>query len=421
MNDQTIFWVWLQHVLGYGSNRITSVTDRYTFAEDFYRASLEDKLKCGCFKKSDIGKLSDLSLDNAAAIIERCGKCGIEIVTFGDVNYPMQLMNIASPPAALYVKGDVSVLTSKLAIAIVGTRSSTPYGRKAAFDFGFNLAKNGVTVVSGGAVGIDTCSHKGSLQAGGSTICVLGCGIEYDYLRENANLREVISKHGALVSEYTPDYPPSRYTFPQRNRLISGLTHGVLIVEAGERSGSLITANLALEQNRDVFAIPGSINSSVSFGTNKLIKLGAKPVTEVSDILEEYSYEKFITAEKPIPKEELSLFDFYEENKNSKNRKEKKDKKNNAAKYAEKTCTEETKLPVLSDEDFSGLSENAQKILSLFGKIKKDKIHIDTVTEKTGLPVSAVQAAITELEINDCIISVEGRMYKAAVQRTEEC
>lgn len=441
MNNQTIYWVWLQQALGYGSNKISSVMEKYTFAEDFYCASLDDKLHCGGFRKSDVRLLSDLSLANAAAVIKRCNKSGIEIVTIGDADYPELLMNISAPPIALYVKGDISLLSSDLAIAMVGTRNATPYGKRAAFNFGLELAKRGITVVSGGAVGIDSYSHRGALQAGGKTVCVLGCGIEYDYLKKNEELRNNIAKTGALVSEYPPDYPASRFTFPQRNRIISGLAKGVLVVEAGVKSGSLITANLALEQNRDVFAVPGDISSDVSYGTNRLIKAGAKPVTEIADILEEYygitdnEIKNVLRPKSASYNGYISLFDCVEGNNPDNKAEEKKENKvkentvkenkvkENKHKESTKdvnTCDEKTKakeekLPILSDEDFSELSENAQRVLRLF---KDEKIHIDTVTEQTGLSVGAVNAAITELEMSDCIISLEGRMYKLAVRYT---
>lgn len=422
MNNQTVYWLWIQQLIGYASNKISAILEKYTFAEDFYRASLNDKLSCGCFKLADKAKLSDLSLRTAADIMKRCEACKIDIITIGDVDYPERLANIPSPPVVLFVKGNKQVLSDELSIAIVGTRSATPYGRKNAFDFGYNLSKNNVTVISGGAVGVDTASHKGALRAKGKTVCVLGCGIEYGYLRENLPMRNEITLKGAVVSEYPPDYPASRFTFPQRNRIISGLAKGVLVVEAGERSGSLITANIALDQNHDVFAIPGNISSDVSFGTNRLIKEGAKPVTEVADILEEYigiNDDVYFEASQ----ENLSLFN-YEEEKINKAKKEKnnttaasmtaksKEKKeiNNVKKNEEAEA--ESSLPQMTDEDFSELSENARKIICLFDE---NEIHIDTITEKSGLSVSEVHSAMTELEMNDCIESLQGRMYKLSV------
>lgn len=412
MNNQTVYWVWLQLALGYANNKILSVLSQYTFAEDFYRASLTDKLSCGLNTDADKRALSDLSLDRAAAIIDRCNECGIDIVTIGDVNYPEQLSDIASPPVVLYTKGDISFVNNCTAVAIVGTRSATEYGKRTAFDFGYKLARNGVVVVSGGALGIDSFAHKGAVQAGGKTVCVMGCGLQYNYLAKNRDLRNVISRSGLLVSEYPPDTAPARYTFPARNRIISGLSKGVLVVEAGERSGSLITANLALEQGRDVFSIPGSIASSVSQGTNRLIKMGAKAVTDVSDILSEYRNDVVFT-DKTAP---YYSFDFVNRGESFQENNF-KEKKNNVRRIRETGETEveattANRNVVTNEVRLSELSENAREVFKLF--LKEKKLHVDSITEQTGLPTGSVHAALTELEMEDFVLSLQGRMYELA-------
>lgn len=423
MNNQTIYWLWIQQAIGYSSNRISQILERYTFAEDFYRASFEDKLACGYFGRGDLSALKNLSLDKASAVIKRCEQCNIDVVTIGDINYPERLKNISDPPAALFVRGNTSVLSDDLSVAMVGTRSASPYGRKNAFDFAYNLARNGVTVVSGGALGIDTCSHRGALQAGGKTVCVLGCGLEYNYLRDNEPMRKEIAKYGAVVSEYPPDMPASKFTFPRRNRIISGLAKGVIVVEAGERSGSLITANLALEQNRDVFAVPGNAKNSVSFGTDKLIADGAMSCTSAYDILAEYNkrYVSDKMCSPPVKSEPITLFDFEEnqthitEKKAKKISKKKEKKKSNSDKLTEEKKFEEDKekqdgaLHKITDEELCDLSDNAKTVIRLFDE---SEIHIDTITEKSGLPIGAVHSAVTELEMFDFIESLQGRRYK---------
>lgn len=429
MNNQTIYWVWIQQALGYANNKIMSVVQDYTFAEDFYRASLSDKLACADFNSKERSRLADTSLEQAKSIVQSCVKNKIDIVTIGDADYPFLLKEIFAPPVLLYVKGDTSVLKSQLSVAMVGTRSATPYGKRSAFDFAYKLAANNVTVVSGGALGVDTYAHKGALQANGRTICVLGCGLNYHYLMENESMRNSIAVLGAVVSEYPPNFPPSKFTFPQRNRIISGLARGTLVVEAGTKSGSLITANLALEQNRDVFAIPGSILSDVSFGTNKLIKLGAKPVTEVEDILEDYRTE-YLTVQHRGYEETLTLFNYEDEekkvsiseNKEKKNKGKSKIEKiashgseNNNGNSAEKVTaennadTQSVGVPCISAEDFAELSENAQRVLGVF---EEEKLHVDTLSELSGLPINALQSALTELEMCDCIESLQGRIYR---------
>jgi DNA protecting protein DprA len=190
----------------------------------------------------------------------------------------------------LYVEGKLPPMDEKLSIAIVGTRESTPDGMWIARNLSMDLAKNDVIVVSGGAVGIDRAAHEGAMGQGGKTVCVLGCGIRYHYLMKNEKMRRNITQSGALVSEYPMDGDSKAWHFPERNRIISALSDGTVVVEAGYKSGALITADYAKEQNRDLFAVPGSILQPSSYGTNDLIKDGAIPVTTAEDILDEYRY-----------------------------------------------------------------------------------------------------------------------------------
>jgi len=218
-----------------------------------------------------------------------------------DKDFPEILNHIPKPPKQLFIRGEI-LEEDKNAIAIVGARKFTSYGKQVAYDFAYALAKNGITVISGLALGIDGEAHKGALDAGGRTIAVLGSGIDdksiYPYTHKP--LAERVIKNGALISEYGPGTPAMPYQFPERNRIVSGLSVGVLIVEAKEKSGSLITAKLALEQNKDIFAVPGHIFSPMSTGTNKLIQEGAKLVTKVEDILEELELSGIKTERKNI-------------------------------------------------------------------------------------------------------------------------
>ena len=212
----------------------------------------------------------------------------IRIIDFLSDEYPPLLLQIHDPPPFFYVKGDIK--RCQPAVAIVGSRRATNYGVQATKRLATELAEQGVTVISGMARGIDTAAHRGALAAGGKSIGVLGCGIDLVYPTENRELFNEMAEHGALVSEFPMGTAPLSRNFPRRNRIISGLSLGVLVVEAAEKSGSLITAQFALEQGREVFAIPGTITSGASRGTNRLIKQGAKLVETVSDILEELSY-----------------------------------------------------------------------------------------------------------------------------------
>ena len=211
----------------------------------------------------------------------------IEEIFIENNDYPQQLKNIYDPPLKLYVLGNKQILQEK-GIAIVGSRKATEYGKKVAFQFANQLAKKGINIISGLALGIDTYAHFGALQPQftGKTIAVLGSGLDEIYPKENIELaKQIIKLGGCIISEYPLGTKPQKLNFPQRNRIISGLSKGVLIVEASEKSGSLITADFALEQGRGVFAVPGNISSKTSIGTNNLIKQGAKLVTCCEEML----------------------------------------------------------------------------------------------------------------------------------------
>lgn len=221
-------------------------------------------------------------------IIETLQKENIKVITFQDDSYPKLLSEIHNPPPVIYYKGNLN-LKNNISLAIVGTRKYSSYGEQAASEIATGLARNNITIISGMALGVDSIAHHACLEADGKTIAVLGSGLDYKsiYPSSNRGLSErIIKSGGAIISEFPPETKPLKYHFPQRNRIISGLSMGTVVIEAGIKSGSLITAYLALDQNREVFALPGSIYSPNSQGTNKLIKQGAKPVTGIQDILD---------------------------------------------------------------------------------------------------------------------------------------
>ncbi|MDD3168383.1 MAG: DNA-processing protein DprA [Eubacteriales bacterium] len=217
---------------------------------------------------------------------EKIKSAQIKKVQIGEKDYPELLNYIGNPPEMLYYIGDITI-ASRPSIAIVGARKATAYGKWAAYGFAKKLSEYGICVVSGMAYGIDSFAHKGAVENQGRTIAVLGCGIDICYPDSNLRLREDIIKEGLVLSEYEPGVPPLPYRFPMRNRIISGLCIGTIIVEAGLSSGSLITADCAAEQGRNIYALPGNINSMYSFGTNKLIKDGATPLIVFDDIIDE--------------------------------------------------------------------------------------------------------------------------------------
>lgn len=234
---------------------------------------------------------------------------GIRIISIADTEYPTLLQEIHNPPFVVYVRGKI-LSEDENAIAIVGSRRCTDYGRNATKEMATNLSRSKITIISGLAYGIDSVAHRSALAAGGRTIAVLGSGLDQIYPAENQNLAETIIENGALLSEYPIGMPGLVQNFPARNRIISGLSKGVLVAEAGEKSGTIHTANFALEQNRQLYAIPGPIYNPLSAGPNRLIKMGAKAVTCASDILEDFDIEEVVIAPaQPENDDEYLIFD----------------------------------------------------------------------------------------------------------------
>lgn len=231
-------------------------------------------------------RLLDAANRDTAGAVARMQRAGIRLITLYDPEYPARLRAIPDPPCVLFVRGTLPS-PEQPAIAIVGSRKSSPYGRHVAAELAAGLAQRGCVVVSGLALGADAAAHEGCLRAGGQTVAVLGSGVDVVYPPEHLELYERIAAQGAIVSENPPGSQPTRMSFPIRNRIISGLAQGVVVVEASERSGALITAEHALEQGRDVFAVPGSVSSTQSRGTHRLLRDGAKLVESVEDILED--------------------------------------------------------------------------------------------------------------------------------------
>jgi DNA processing protein len=241
----------------------------------------------------------------AESELEKVKKAGLDLITWNNELYPELLRHIHNPPIVLYLKGKLSSL-QKPGIGIVGSRAATDYGKNIAYSFAHGLAQQGFAIISGLALGIDAEAHRGAIGAGGATIAVLGCGVDMQYPRENAKLYREIPEKGALLSEYPLGTPPESFRFPARNRIISGLARGVMVVEASKRSGSLITANHALEQGREVFAIPGRVDSVKSAGAHLLLQQGAKLVQKVSDIIEEFPKISMATNSTALQTEYLS-------------------------------------------------------------------------------------------------------------------
>ncbi|MDR0915044.1 MAG: DNA-processing protein DprA [Oscillospiraceae bacterium] len=411
-----VYWVWLTQALGYNSPKFKKINEMYKSIESFYNDGSSQWLISGIFSSPELTALENTPLSDAEKILQKCDALGYRLLTIDDPAYPHKLMEIYSPPAVLYISGNLPDFNT-LAISIVGTRRASAYGIKSAYEIAYNLAKEGVIIVSGGALGVDSSAHSGAIHARGTTVSVLGCGINSSYLMQNANLRKTIAATGALISEYPPDSPVKSYNFPARNRIIAALCNGVLVIEAGNKSGSLITANLALEQGRDVFAVMANITSEESKGSNRLIKEGAIPVTEYDDILDYYffNYKKGERSPKKmdadliskIPSKGKSTFGFssYQQKQGL------LQKPNSGSKKQEQTHLKPfSQKPVFAvHKQNLELTPNADTV---YKTLSGEPMHIDDIVSNTGLAVLMVLQALTELELLGVIESVKGRKYK---------
>jgi DNA processing protein len=279
-------WIGFNLVKGIGPMKVRALQDHFGDLETAWNADAADLRQAGLDRRaltSLLNARANLGLD---AELEKLARHDIQALTWLDLDYPARLLQIPDPPPVLYVRGQLTP-EDEWAVAVVGTRRASAYGKQVASRLVTDLVVNHVTIVSGLARGIDGEAHRAALKAGGRTIAVLGCGLDLIYPPEHRNLARDIVENGALISEYSLGTPPEASNFPPRNRVISGLSLGVLVVEAGLRSGALITADYAADQGRDVFAVPGNLYNRSSVGTNRLIQDGAKLVTGAEDILEE--------------------------------------------------------------------------------------------------------------------------------------
>ena len=381
MTNTSRLWIWLTLATGVNNPKHKRIYEAYDSIADFYNGGVYEWRLCGVFSPKDIDALENTKLSQADEVINTCKKLGHDIICIDDPRYPQKLRDIYAPPCVLYVWGELPSVDDRLSIAMVGTRKATQYGVMASHKLSASLSKLGVVIVSGGALGIDSASHIGTLEADGKTICVLGCGIDYRYLMSNASMRKNIASTGAVISEYPPGTQAYPSNFPTRNRIISGLSDGVIVVEADEKSGSLITVNHALEQGREVFAVMGNINSRYSTGTNKMIKDGATPVTSYMDILEAFpNYQVACEIEEEKPE------------------------------FSGQNNSQLNSEPAIHKDDLN-LSETVELVYKCIGN---EPIHIDQLVVKTGLPVSRVLQSLTELEILALISCQQGRLYKLA-------
>lgn len=351
------YWVGFNLVSGIGPARFRRLLGRFGTAEAAWRAEPRELAQAGLDAKtleSLVSRRSRIDLDHEMGRIERAG---VVLVTLEDDSYPPLLKHVADAPPLLYVRGSIRT-ADELAIAVVGTRRATVYGKQVCEQLTREVAGRGVTIVSGMARGIDAIAHRTALDAGGRTIAVVASGVDVVYPPEHRSLAREIIENGAIVSEYPFGAPPEAGNFPARNRIISGMTRLTLVVEAGETSGALITANFALEQGRDVLAVPGSILAAGCTGTNRLIQQGAKLVQNAEDILDELDV---------------------------------------------RTVGRQLEFRALAPED--PIERSLLEVLT------GEPAHIDEIVRQTNLPVAAVSSALALLELKGMARHVGGMSY----------
>lgn len=393
------YWLWLQMALGEGA-RFTEIIDDFGSVENLYNSNIIEWRMSPALTSKQINSLQKYSLEDTEQIIYNCKNNGWQIITFDDDQYPCRLKEIPNPPAVLYVDGVLPNIDDTVAIGIVGTRKASDYAVKVANLMSRAISTCNALVISGGALGVDTAAHNGALSTGGKTVAVLGCGLGTSYLNENKQLRTKIKQNGALVTEYPPFTKASKFTFPLRNRIVSGLSLGVLVVEAGVKSGSLITANYANEQGRDVYTIPSSILDVNFAGSNKLIDDGATVATKPEHLVERYC-ERFATLDiSKMPTLQQLL-------------KQGKDNGANLPHQEEQFAFDkiaQSRKERLQKEEKSLLLKGDEKLV--YDALDDKFVHIDTITENTDLPAHQVLTALTMLEMKGIVQSTSGKRYK---------
>jgi DNA processing protein len=358
--DPLAYWIGFNQVRGIGPARMRALLDAFGTIEAAWFAPEDALREIGLDRRAIASLLDARRRLDLAAELTRIRRAGVRVLSWDDPAYPRLLLTINDPPPVLYVRGELC-LEDAWAVAMVGTRTASVYGREAARVLATDLVRAGVTIVSGLARGIDAQAHRAALDAGGRTIAVLGSGVDIIYPWEHRKLAEEIISRGALVAEYALGTKPEASNFPPRNRIISGLSRGVIVVEAGEQSGALITADFAAEQGREVFAVPGGIFQRGSRGTNRLIQDGAQPVLSANDVLEVLN---MTTVAEHVEAQMLLPTD----------------------------ATEAVLLEQLSD----------------------DPAHVDEVGRASGLPIATVSSTLALMELKGLVRQVGGMKYVRA-------
>ena len=390
------YWIWLSSCLDAGSTHLRPLLDKYKSPISVYKTPINELQSTYILSASELKRLNNKSLDRACKIVEECEKSKISIIPYDDVRYPERLRSIVDAPTCLYVKGKLKDFTNLPIVCIIGSRKISEYGKMVAWSLAGRLAAGGITVLRGGAVGGDTSAHEGALSVGGKTIAVLPCGINYDYLKTNEFLRKIITDSGCLVSELPPDTPLYKNAFQLRNRLLSALSLGVVIVEAPAKSGTLITARCALEQGRDVYVVTGRPNDENYAGSNALLRDGAQPLFDAEDIFNEYirAFPNIIDIQKAKSTNLSKLYRAFHSPKMF----------NEPPKKQDPSLTENTPGKKIKKKIDETLPKNVQMV---YNYIDADFFTVDELLN-CGISFEEVLSAVTQLELYGYIKAVPG-------------
>lgn len=398
------YWLWLTTRQGLDAAGVLTVLDYFVTPERAYYADREEYDQLPLAPKARSGLYSK-ELDSADRILGDCQRLSLRIMTLRDGDYPERLRQISAPPAVLYVQGKLFDFDEEAAIAVVGSRRPSQYGEMAAAKLGMELAAGGALVLSGIAEGLDTCALKGALKAGGPVVSVLGGGIDVPYPAVNRYLYEDVAAAGALISEYPPGTEPKGFHFPRRNRILSGLALGVLAVECKLHSGTMSTVRHAMDQDRDIFAIPGAIDAPMSEGTNWLIQQGAKLVTRGEDILEEYRsrFPGRLGRREPLSPQAVQQ--------------RLEDVERETVASVKQEMPDEEQKPRLERvpraEQADRFTDDQLAILRALGE---ESCSADELVERTGIPARRILSALTMLQVERVVEESAGRRFSALLR-----
>ena len=402
-------WLWLQKVIGTGE-KTEAILRTFETPEAIYEAETETLKKSGLFKPSQIKRKIETPLSCADKAISDCEQYGYDIVTPDSDFYPPLLKETADYPLVLFVWGDKSVLKNKLHIGVIGTRKPSQYGTDVAHTFTKELAQSGAVVVSGGAQGIDFTAHTTAMESGGKTLLVMGCGFRCNYLMQNEEMRLNVTKSGALISEYPPFTPPTQQSFIHRNRITAGICLGVLVIEAGERSGTLSTARRSFLCGRDVFVVTGDAKGTSFLGAHELVRSGAHIIFSAQDILSLYGCEIRNKDSFYFGSLGRGVFEGIADFPEGRNEEKKKPSKaENKQKKAENTPKEETAQKSREEVDLSSLNETERAVYDILSDGSKQ---LDEIAKGLNTRIRDVLLSLTNLEMLGLVRCGTGNEYE---------